>query len=673
MSSQGRLRSYCIWIACAALLCGGFSRTWATEDSLALARSEVHAALRPMDAIGMAPIVITAAQWEGRGQSLADLLASHAGIQTRRMGGAGSMQTISIRGVAGNKVLICVDGVPLEDGSGHAVNLGGIDLNGLERIEVSKGQVPARLGGNGLGGVVNLVTRKQVHTGGKLEVLYGSHNTGETSLSLASPISDSLRWSSSLSWKFSDNDYRYLDRNGTPYNSKDDVYRNRSNAQFAQFGGNHVLTWILPSGELSFQVAHAQLSGGIPGVEAEETHVAGFDQQWVAPRVVWTQNPWNNGWRLEAELEGRGDLSKFHWSNRIDGLGYATGNQDYQEAGSRTLRAEGAVHLLGEWSGRYGLEWHLRGLGEQLDPRDNPHEPFSWQWKLQRHSTTSALEGSWAPLSWLALRSNYQFTGVLDHNSGGILRTTYPDTMAASVHSTVRQSAQGSLRLGKADALVRTQLQFGHHYRIPELQELFSTSMGVLPNPDLQPEEGENAELGWEGNVAHSRWQVSSFWNQSRNGVYWVRSAGFSKPMNLSRGRTIGLECEFHAKPLHVLDVSWQGTWQDPRNRSLSRAYRNRLLPNEPKGSVGSEAILHIGKFDVSCREEWRSTVYRDEANQMRIAPQWNLHAGLGVIPWKQARIGIQANNLNGAESQDIYSAYPTPGRQFFLNFAQTF
>ena len=653
-------------------------QVFAAEDSLAnahnLGRSEIRATLQPVDAIGMAPLVITSSEWEGRGQSLADILASHAGIQTRRMGGVGSLQTVSIRGVAGNKVLICVDGVPLEDNSGYATNLGAIDLNSIDRVEVSKGQVPAALGGNGLGGVINLVTRKRARIGGKVYALFGSHNTGENAISFSSPIADSLLWSSSLAWKYSDNDYRFLDRNGTPYNVSDDVMSTRNNAQFAQFGGGHILTWLRSQGELSVQITHAQISGGIPGVESEQTHIAGFDQEWVVPRILWKQSPWNNGWRLEADMEGRADLSTYHWSNRIDGLGYASGNTDYQKAGSRTLSGQGALHFLGEWAGKYGLEWHVRGMGEQLDPRDFPREPLSWQWKLQRHSTTNAWEGLWAPISWLAMRSNYQFTALIDHNSGGILRTTYADTMPATIHRTLRQSLQGSLRLGRPDALVRTQLQFGHHYRIPELRELFSTSLGVLPNPNLQPEEGENAEVGLEGKIAHSRWQVSAFWNQSRNGIVWARSAGFSKPMNLSRARTMGMEAELHSKLARILDLHWQGTWQDPRNQSHMDAYQNRMLPNEPKFSLGSEIILHLGKrWEVSLRDEWRSTVFRDEANQMRIAPQWNVHTGLGFIPWKNARLGVQANNLNGVDYQDIYSAYPTPGRQYFVNFSQTF
>ena len=105
---------------------------------------------------------ITSAAWEGKMLSAADLLATLPGIQSYRQGGHGSFQTVSIRGIAARNILICVDGVPLNDASGGAVNLGSIDLNQMEKVEVYKSNVPARFGVSGLGGAVNFVTKNAV-------------------------------------------------------------------------------------------------------------------------------------------------------------------------------------------------------------------------------------------------------------------------------------------------------------------------------------------------------------------------------------------------------------------------------------------------------------------------------------------------------------------------------
>ena len=81
---------------------------------------------------------ITAEAWEGRGLSAAEILSALPGIQSYKQGGLGSFQTVSIRGIAAKNILICLDGIPLNDASGGAVDLGSIDLNSVEKIEIYK-------------------------------------------------------------------------------------------------------------------------------------------------------------------------------------------------------------------------------------------------------------------------------------------------------------------------------------------------------------------------------------------------------------------------------------------------------------------------------------------------------------------------------------------------------
>ena len=128
---------------------------------------------------------ITAAAWEGKALSAADLLSTLPGIQSYRQGGLGSFQTVSIRGIAARNIMICVDGVPLNDASGGAVNLGSIDLNQMEKVEVYKNNVPAKFGVSGLGGAINFVTKNAVKKGGRVLAAYGNHTTWEGSFQVA--------------------------------------------------------------------------------------------------------------------------------------------------------------------------------------------------------------------------------------------------------------------------------------------------------------------------------------------------------------------------------------------------------------------------------------------------------------------------------------------------------
>ena len=77
---------------------------------------------------------ISPSAWEGRGLSATEILSSLSGVQGYTQGGMGSFQTVSIRGIAARNILICIDGMPLNDAGGGAADLGAIDLNNSQTV-----------------------------------------------------------------------------------------------------------------------------------------------------------------------------------------------------------------------------------------------------------------------------------------------------------------------------------------------------------------------------------------------------------------------------------------------------------------------------------------------------------------------------------------------------------
>jgi iron complex outermembrane receptor protein len=68
---------------------------------------------------------------------------------------------ISIRGLPDQKrTLVLVDGVPINDSYTGDVDFGSYDLSTIDRIEVVEGGFSSLYGGNAMGGVVNLITRR---------------------------------------------------------------------------------------------------------------------------------------------------------------------------------------------------------------------------------------------------------------------------------------------------------------------------------------------------------------------------------------------------------------------------------------------------------------------------------------------------------------------------------
>ncbi|MGB2816729.1 MAG: TonB-dependent receptor [Burkholderiaceae bacterium] len=107
-----------------------------------------------------ATTVITRAEIE-RWQltDLAGALARETGMQFAQSGGPGSAASLFLRGANSSQVLVLVDGVPLNAAVGGAATLGGIALDTVDRVEISRGNLSSLYGSAAIGGVVQVFTR----------------------------------------------------------------------------------------------------------------------------------------------------------------------------------------------------------------------------------------------------------------------------------------------------------------------------------------------------------------------------------------------------------------------------------------------------------------------------------------------------------------------------------
>lgn len=69
--------------------------------------------------------------------------------------------SLSMQGMTGDKVKILVDGIPINGREDGNINLGQINLNNVERIEMIQGPMSVVYGTDALGGVINIITKKE--------------------------------------------------------------------------------------------------------------------------------------------------------------------------------------------------------------------------------------------------------------------------------------------------------------------------------------------------------------------------------------------------------------------------------------------------------------------------------------------------------------------------------
>lgn len=147
--------------------------------------------------------------------NLSDALARAPGLKIRESGGVGSNMTVMLDGFTGDHVKVFIDGVP-QDGTGSSFSLNNIPVNFAERIEVYKGVVPVGFGTDAIGGVINIVTRKNGASPDRnrwfvdASYSYGSFNTHKSYVNFGQTLRNGFTYEVNAFQNYSDNDY-YVD------------------------------------------------------------------------------------------------------------------------------------------------------------------------------------------------------------------------------------------------------------------------------------------------------------------------------------------------------------------------------------------------------------------------------------------------------------------------------
>ncbi len=106
---------------------------------------------------------------------LGDVLSTIPGVESNK--DSPWEQRPSIRGLTGQRVLVLVDGTPMNSVRGNGPHPSLVDPSQVERIEVVRGPSSVAYGSDAIGGVINIITREPRFTGPD-QVLRGSANIG---------------------------------------------------------------------------------------------------------------------------------------------------------------------------------------------------------------------------------------------------------------------------------------------------------------------------------------------------------------------------------------------------------------------------------------------------------------------------------------------------------------
>ncbi|HEY4081619.1 MAG TPA: TonB-dependent receptor [Burkholderiaceae bacterium] len=107
--------------------------------------------------------------------NLTELMTNRPGIDVQVECSVCNVRNITLNNLPGRFTTLLLDGVPIFSSVSNAYGLDMIGVNGLERVDISRGAGTSLIAPESLSGTVNLVTKRPTQDGGELDLSAGSY------------------------------------------------------------------------------------------------------------------------------------------------------------------------------------------------------------------------------------------------------------------------------------------------------------------------------------------------------------------------------------------------------------------------------------------------------------------------------------------------------------------
>jgi len=607
--------------------------------------------------------VIEREEFEGKVESLSEVIEKEMGVQVRQSGGLGSFSTISLRGSTSDQVMVFMDGILLNDASGGGVDLSNIALSDVEAIEIYRGISPINFGKASIGGVVNIRTlRAKKGLDANVTAGYGSFNTRTLAGFINHKPSD---WDYLFSADYlgSDNDFEFLNDNGTEWNTADDRWEKRNNAQFDQ---KNLLAKV--------------------GYDATDDVRVNLVNQWFSKDQGLPS--WNNSEFTKTSFDVDRDIT--------------TLNVTVDDIGPYHLNTSTRVSYLWKKERYDDREGHV-GLGKQITEylTHRYAADFYLEWLTDRNTlslTLSAQREEYEPNDLLnktnpndSTRNTYRF-GVQD--SLALFDYTLIITPALR-HTILKDELKSATSIwglpleGRSREKEYTSPQIGLKYRPfdwltfksnvaeyvrePSFFELFGDRGFFMGNDELKVEQGRNIDAGFEIVWRPDTWLLQRI---SLNAAYFESDVedlitrvydarGIGKSVNISESEIRGIESGISIDFLDHFRLVGNATRQDTENKSEIRAFQGKDLPGRFENSYLGRIEARYGGFKAYYEKIVEEGIYYDTANLLKAEDKQEINAGISWLV-RPFLLTFEVKNLEDEFYED-FNGYPLPGRSYYF------
>ncbi len=643
-------------------------------------------------------------------QTLSQAIDRTSGIRIRTQGGVGSDFDLSVNGLSGSSIRYFIDGVAL-DSKGSGINITNLPLSIIDHVEIYKGVIPATLGSDALGGAINIVTNRRSLN--YLDVSYGlgSFHThrADVSVQYRTPKAG-IVLKPTVSLQYAKNDYMM----------RGVKVRNEDNSAF--------IVTDLPRFHDGYRALFAQLEAGVTDrnwaddffvsasvsaaqkeiqTGATQSHVIGMAERNqhavnIAARYAKQQFLTEN-LSLNATLSHTWDYSqtidttlrKYYW----DGT-YIDGAYSEIRGRGKTLRNYRRPLTIGRATADYRIaDGHSLTLNYMLSRVENRQDD---EYDATFEPTNDVLSRHIIGLAY----SQTLFKGRMDNV---FFLKDYIDHMRVGQSEMASQTGADKIDpvatrnhlgygLGTRYRLLEqlsAKASYEHSVRLPVSRELLGNGTTVYPNLTLNPETGNNFNLGLFGTIDLGGGHLLSY---ETNGFVRLvdnyiqatilETEGMMQYTNVDAVHIKGVEGEIQYNWAGKLLIAANATYDDCRDMrqytqsgAPSVTYRNRT-PNRPWTYCNVSASytfngvgMSDGRLRIGASYQWVHWFYvtwaaYGAATSKPTVPTQNLLNANLLYSWHSGRynISLECTNLTDSLAYDNYMLQK-PGRAFFIKF----
>lgn len=589
--------------------------------------------------------------------SLGELLATEGGLRLSSSTGDAARGTVHLRGFgenAASRILILIDGRPLNRPDMNGVPLLEIPLSRIRAVEILRGSQTARFGDNAVGGVINLLTQPNTP---------GTHTQSEFAAGSHGYLLARIHHTQSTNRQTLATTAEHLQSDGWRHNAQSEAT-------------STTVDWSGPLGrsaELSSSLSWGDQSGRFPGPLTAEQYQADPRQSIYANTPFAAQYGssqetlrltnsvrWNPTRIGTPEIPLTWQQRNLNWNF---GPGYHADNALDTLILSPTLQQSGDT-----WSLEQGLVLRHDDM-DVTQFRDFLRRRPQALSALERTTTGAFASGSWDPLDDWSLNAAARIESSSIDAASRSLR--FPNNPTLNFNRSHEES-QWALQLGARWEPTATQalwVRLDRFYRFPGTDEIASYQGFPLSEPfndQLEAETGHSLELGTSWSPG--RWTLSATafaqWMHGEITYDYDRNLN----TNLDDTRRLGSELEAAYQATH-----WSASlrYEGVDARHASGLYQDKRLCLVPAHLVTSSIEIRPHRtLSLQVEHQFQDSAIEgnDFLNQRQRLPSFTtFNCILRYQPSPSLSCYLRINNvLDDTHASLKYNGlwYPAAGRQ---------